>query len=124
MAGRFFEIRVDVTAHCSGLPPAAGRVFDRYVIRQGEATHCCELRPSSFAAWSNTYCEYAEGVDPGDEAAVSPVWDWEAEARRYGEDAYFRFTSHDPNNPNHGPLFEAETWEEAMEAASANPHFA
>ncbi|MEL7464847.1 MAG: hypothetical protein AAFN79_12310 [Pseudomonadota bacterium] len=121
---RFFEIRLDVTAHCSALPLAAGRVFDRFVVKAGEATHCCELRPSSFAAWVATFCEYAEGVDPMDERAVAPVWEWEAEARRYGEDAYFQFIAHDPTNPNHGPLFEAETWAEAEEAASCDPHFA
>lgn len=124
MSGRYFELRLDVTDHCTGLPAAAGRVYDRFVVKAGEATHCCELRPSSFAAWVTTFCEYAEGVDPGDEAAVSPVWDWEAEARRCGEDAYFPFIAHDPGNPDHGPLFEAETWDEATEAASTDPFFA
>lgn len=121
--GLFFEFRDDVTRYCSDLPKGVAQVWARYVVKSGEATFCCSISPSSFAAAIGVHCELAPGLF-SDNADLEKMADWEIEAGVYDDDCYFPFLIHAAEKVDRmSPLYEAETWEEAIEAAQANPHF-
>lgn len=134
--GEFFEFREDVTRYCTEIPKGVARVWSRYVVKSGEATFCCSLTPSSFAAAVGVHCELAPGAI-SDDADLEKIADWEMEAGAHGDDAsrgsqvnrcqpaaYFPFLIHSAEKADRmSPLYEAETWADAIEAAHANPHF-
>jgi hypothetical protein len=121
-AGAWFEFKTDITAHCTGLPACVDRVFNRYLFKQGEATFCCAITPSSFGADLGAYCTIKPDVEMS-EADWEAVWAWEEEAARGIDDSYFSFRAQDNANPSHSPLIDADNWAEAEEYANANPHF-
>lgn len=121
--GEFFEFREDVTRYCTEIPKGVARVWSRYVVKSGEATFCCSLTPSSFAAAVGVHCELAPGAI-SDDADLEKIADWEMEAGAHGDDAYFPFLIHAAEKADRmSPTYEAETWADAIEAAHANPHF-
>ncbi|TAN06768.1 MAG: hypothetical protein EPN36_03290 [Rhodanobacteraceae bacterium] len=53
----FRAVAFDETRYWNGLPPACTRVFGTYLFCEGEATHCCELMPSSRCEpLNNVFC--------------------------------------------------------------------
>lgn len=55
MKANFRTVAFDETHTWFGLPEGCTKVFGLYLFCEGEATHCCELRPSS-------WCEFIQNV--------------------------------------------------------------
>ncbi len=53
----FRAVAFDETRFWNGLPTGCSRVFGTYLFCEGEAVHCCELRPSSWCEpLANVFC--------------------------------------------------------------------
>lgn len=130
MKHEFFELKRDVTEYCSDIPKGIAKVWEVGLIKQGEATYCCSLRPSSWFEVFDHYLELEEGVEWADE-----MDNYEDDLRVYVMESstYIPYTEYNPKDENQGNLFEIddddgyiegyELWQEAIESIAGNPTF-
>lgn len=120
MSDYFRLIAFDETTFWDGLPDECTQVFGVYLFKEGEATYCAAISPSS-------WCEFIENVFIG----LDNDHDFVEADRFTGESGYRQFI--DVDNPKWrlsthrivvDDLDEDESaWNVALESAQSNPPY-
>lgn len=103
-----FLVAIDATSNYSQqLVEKYGRIFDIYYFNRNEVTHCCEVTPSYYLHYVESYCE----KQPEDEELRDKMYDDLQEANLFEQGGYYHchsidklkcfllddFSTHDPN---------------------------
>lgn len=129
MKHEFFELKRDVTEHCNGIPKGVAKVWEVGLIKQGEATYCCSITPSS---WFDVFDHYLELEDDAEWTEDINEYYWDLGTYNFESSCYIPYTEHNPEDENQGDLFEIDDeetvgdwteWQEAIEYIAGNPTF-